>query len=122
MLFCTEEGIANQYVKEYFATMRFIVSIGWSICPSGYCFGHLQDAVDDDTLNHIYDLADYVNKMAFCFAIWASAKNNTLVEGKVSICISLSSSTRLGNLRRECCTRSMLTCSQHDSEVIQCPC
>merc|ERR1712141_341960 len=72
------DGISNKYVKESFATMRFIVSVGWSIYPLGYFFGYLQGAVDDDTLNLIYNLADFVNKIAFCLAIWASAKNSTL--------------------------------------------
>jgi len=72
------DGISNKYVKEAFATMRFIVSVGWSIYPLGYFFGYLQGAVDDDTLNLIYNLADFVNKIAFCLAIWASAKNSTL--------------------------------------------
>jgi len=72
------DGISNKYVKEAFATMRFIVSVGWSIYPLGYFFGYLQGAVDDDTLNLVYNLADFVNKIAFCLAIWASAKNSTL--------------------------------------------
>ena len=58
------DGIANKYVKESFATMRFIVSVGWSIYPLGYFFGYLQGAVHDDTLNLVYNLADFVNKIA----------------------------------------------------------
>ena len=60
--------------------MRFIVSVGWSIYPLGYFFGYLTGAVDDSILNLVYNLADFVNKIAFCLAIWASAKNNTLAE------------------------------------------
>ena len=70
-------GISNKYVQESFNTMRFIVAVGWSIYPLGYFFGYLQGSVDDDTLNLIYNLADFVNKIAFCLAIWASAKNST---------------------------------------------
>jgi len=70
----------NVYVKEAFGTMRFIVTIGWSIYPLGYFFGYLCGAVDDSTLNLVYNLADFVNKIAFCLAIWASAKNSTLTE------------------------------------------
>jgi len=68
----------NQYVREAFNTMRFIVTVGWSIYPLGYVFGYLTGAVDDSTLNLVYNLADFVNKIAFCLAIWASAKNSTL--------------------------------------------
>jgi len=69
---------ANQHVQESFSTMRFIVSVGWSIYPLGYFFGYLQGAVNDDTLNLIYNLADFVNKIGFVLAIWVSAKNSTL--------------------------------------------
>jgi len=71
------EGV-NQYVKSAFATMRFIVTIGWAIYPAGYFFGYLMGDVDDDALNLIYNLADFVNKIAFCLAIWNSAKQCTL--------------------------------------------
>merc|ERR1712187_481646 len=68
---------ANKYVQSSFDTMRFIVSIGWSIYPLGYFFGYLCGAVNDDVLNLVYNLADFVNKIAFCLAIWAAAKNCT---------------------------------------------
>jgi len=68
----------NKYVKESFNTMRFIVTVGWSIYPLGYVFGYLMGAVEDSTLNLVYNLADLVNKIAFCLAIWASAKSSTL--------------------------------------------
>jgi len=65
------------HVKEAFATMRFIVTVGWSIYPLGYFFGYLQGQVSDEALNLIYNLADMVNKIAFCLAIWHSAKKDT---------------------------------------------
>jgi len=71
-------GKVNKYVQESFNTMRFIVTIGWSIYPLGYFFGYLLGAVNDDILNLVYNLADFVNKIAFCLAIWQSAKNSTL--------------------------------------------
>ena len=49
-----------------------------SIYPLGYFFGYLMGAVDDSVLNLVYNLADFVNKIAFCLAIWASAKKSTL--------------------------------------------
>merc|ERR1712207_97214 len=67
----------NEYVKASFQTMRFIVSVGWSIYPLGYFFGYLLGGVDDSALNLVYNLADFVNKIAFCLAIWASAKKST---------------------------------------------
>jgi len=67
----------NKHVQASFGTMRFIVTVGWSIYPLGYLFGYLLGNVDDQVLNLVYNLADFVNKIAFCLAIWASAKNST---------------------------------------------
>merc|ERR1712113_1015098 len=55
----------------------FIVTAGWSIYPLGYFFGYLLGQVNDGSLNLVYNLADFVNKIAFCLAIWASAKKDT---------------------------------------------
>jgi len=68
----------NQYVKSSFATMRFIVTVGWSIYPIGYLVGYLLGSVRTGDLNLVYNLADFVNKIAFCLAIWSSAKSSTL--------------------------------------------
>merc|ERR1712113_109863 len=73
-------GKVNKYVQSSFNIMRFIVTVGWSIYPLGYFFGYLQGAVDDNVLNLVYNLADFVNKIAFCLAIWASAKADTREE------------------------------------------
>jgi len=72
----------NKYVQESFATMRTIVSLGWSIYPLGYFFGYLMGSVNDSTLNLVYNLADLVNKIAFVLAIWHSAKRSTADGGK----------------------------------------
>jgi len=68
----------NKYVQASFSTMRLIVTVGWSIYPLGYFFGYLMGSVEDATLNLVYNLADFVNKIAFCLAIWNSAKKCTL--------------------------------------------
>jgi bacteriorhodopsin len=72
----------NEHVKKSFSTMRFIVSAGWSIYPLGYFFGYLVGGVEDSILNLVYNLADFVNKIGFCLAIWASAKASTLEKGE----------------------------------------
>jgi len=64
-------------VKSAFGLMRFIVSVGWSIYPLGYFFGYLLGVVSDHPLNLIYNMADFVNKIWFCLAIWAAAKKET---------------------------------------------
>jgi bacteriorhodopsin len=72
------EESMNKNVASSFNTMRLIVTAGWSIYPLGYWFGYLQGSVDDDILNLVYNLADFVNKIAFCLAIWSCAKNSTM--------------------------------------------
>merc|ERR1712118_180179 len=75
----------NKFVQQSFATMRFIVTVGWSIYPLGYLFGYLMGSVQDSTLNLVYNLADFVNKIAFCLAIWASAKSSTMASKAAAI-------------------------------------
>merc|ERR1711862_663390 len=68
---------ATEAVQSAFGTMRFIVTVGWSIYPLGYFFGYLMGAVSDNPLNLIYNVADFVNKIWFCLAIWHAAKQET---------------------------------------------
>ena len=56
-----------------FSSMRIIVTIGWAIYPLGYVFGYLTGGVDANALNIIYNLADFINKIAFGLVIWAAA-------------------------------------------------
>merc|ERR1711991_1088928 len=67
----------SEAVQSAFGTMRFIVTVGWSIYPLGYFFGYLMGAVSDNPLNLIYNVADFVNKIWFCLAIWNAAKKET---------------------------------------------
>jgi len=69
-------------VASAFGTMRFIVTVGWSIYPLGYFFGYLLGAVSEAPLNLLYNLADFVNKIWFCLAIWAAAKKDTAEQRK----------------------------------------
>jgi bacteriorhodopsin len=62
-------------VKGSFGNMRFIVSVGWSIYPLGYLVGYLlMHGKGDNVLNVIYNIADFVNKIAFVLACWSCAK------------------------------------------------
>merc|ERR1712100_286250 len=58
-------GEVSQYVQASFNTMRFIVTVGWSIYPLGYFFGYLLGSVNDSALNLVYNLADFVSKIGF---------------------------------------------------------
>jgi len=73
---------ASSFVQSGFYKMAFIVTVGWSIYPAGYYFGYLHGAVSSPALNLIYNLADFVNKIAFCLAIWQSAKGDSLANPK----------------------------------------
>merc|ERR1712187_574228 len=64
-------------VASSFNNMRIIVTLGWSIYPLGYLFGYLLGAVDEVYLNVIYNVADFVNKIAFVLACWSCAKADT---------------------------------------------
>jgi len=60
-----------------FSALRIIVTVGWAIYPLGYIFGYLADNVDGESLNVIYNLADFINKIAFGLVIWAAAVNSS---------------------------------------------
>jgi len=64
-------------VANAFKNMRFIVTVGWAIYPAGYFFGFLSGSVSDVALNVIYNVADFVNKIAFVLACWACAKSDS---------------------------------------------
>merc|ERR1712100_675615 len=76
---------ASDAVKSAFNLMRFIVTAGWCIYPAGYFFGYLQGDVSDSPLNLIYNLADFVNKIWFCLAIWNAAKTETIEKNKKNV-------------------------------------
>ena len=64
------EGTASS--QKAFNALRIIVTVGWAIYPLGYVIGYI-GAGDAGSLNLIYNLADFVNKIAFGVVIWAAA-------------------------------------------------
>ena len=61
---------ANEGIKSAFNALRIIVLVGWAIYPLGYIFGYMLGSVDQGSLNIIYNLADFVNKILFGLIIW----------------------------------------------------
>ncbi len=59
-----------------FGALRMIVTVGWAIYPLGYVWGYAGGG-DADALNIIYNLADFVNKIAFGVVIWAAATSSS---------------------------------------------
>jgi bacteriorhodopsin len=66
----------NKALVTAFGAMRMIVTVGWAIYPLGYVFGYLTGGVDANSLNVIYNLADFLNKIAFGLVIWAAATSS----------------------------------------------
>jgi len=62
-----------------FNGLRLIVTIGWAIYPLGYFIEHLGGGVDVNSLNIIYNLADFLNKIIFGFVIYRAVMNDTKV-------------------------------------------
>ena len=69
----------NKALVTAFGALRMIVTIGWAIYPLGYIFGYLTGTgvIDANSLNIIYNLADFVNKIAFGLIIWSCAAANS---------------------------------------------
>lgn len=63
----------NAASQRAFNALRLIVTVGWSIYPIGYVLGYMTGSADAASLNLIYNLADFVNKIAFGVVIWAAA-------------------------------------------------
>ena len=69
-----ESGTAASQMA--FNALRLIVTIGWAIYPIGYFLG-IGEAGSADALNIIYNLADFVNKIAFGVVIWVAATSSS---------------------------------------------
>merc|ERR1711976_542739 len=68
----------SEAVQQSFNNMRIIVSLGWAIYPAGYFLGQVNDSAGAaQALNVTYNIADFVNKIAFVLACWSCAKSDT---------------------------------------------
>merc|ERR1719478_2113572 len=68
----------SEAVKQSFNNMRVIVSLGWAIYPAGYFLGQINDSAGAaQALNVTYNIADFVNKIAFVLSCWSCAKTDT---------------------------------------------
>ena len=63
----------NKSFVNAFSALRMIVTVGWAVYPLGYVFGTVTGGVDANSLNVIYNLADFINKIAFGLVIWVAA-------------------------------------------------
>jgi len=66
-------SLSNANVQKAYKWMLICVTVGWSIYPIGYYFGYMGGGADAATLNIVYNLADFINKIGFGVIIWAAA-------------------------------------------------
>jgi bacteriorhodopsin len=66
----------NAAAQSAFGTIRLIVTVGWAIYPIGYWMATGPGA-DIANANLIYNLADFVNKIAFGLAIYVAAVSDS---------------------------------------------
>ena len=69
--------IGNKPMVNAYVSMRMIVTVVWAIYPLGYVFGHITNSIDDNFLNLIYNVTDFINKIVFGLVIWVAATQNT---------------------------------------------
>ena len=66
----------NAAAQSAFNSIRWIVTVGWSIYPIGYWVGVGTNA-DMASANLIYNYADFINKIAFGLAIYVAAVSDS---------------------------------------------
>ena len=66
-------SLANANVQKAYKAMTFLVTVGWAIYPLGYFLGYMGGGADAGTMNIIYNLADFWNKIGFGIVIWSAA-------------------------------------------------
>lgn len=66
-------GSHNEPVQRGYFWLRLIVTVGWAIYPLGNFITSFGGYVDDGSLSVAYNLADFLNRMAFGVAVLASA-------------------------------------------------
>jgi bacteriorhodopsin len=71
----------SEAVSSAFSNMRLIVTFGWAIYPLGYVLGMMIGSEGDVFLNVTYNIADFVNKIAFVLACWSCAKTDSAAKG-----------------------------------------
>jgi sensory rhodopsin len=71
-----DEGVQRGYFW-----IRLIVTIGWAVYPLGNFISSFAGGVDSGSLAVTYNLADFVNRIAFAMAILTVAINHTYPAG-----------------------------------------
>jgi len=70
-------GSSNAAGQYAYTTLRKIITFGWIIYPLGYALGYFGGGVNMDTVNQVYNLADFINKILPGVIVWAAARMDT---------------------------------------------
>jgi bacteriorhodopsin len=70
----------NKKLQATYNALRLIVTIGWAIYPLAYFMEYLGGGVDGGSINLIYNLADFLNRIAFGLVIYHLAAGETARE------------------------------------------
>ena len=73
----------NENLNMAFNSLRLIVTIGWAIYPLGYFIEHLGGGIEVNSLNVIYNLVDFLNKLVFCLVIYRLAVKDSKAENLI---------------------------------------
>ncbi|MDE3238049.1 MAG: bacteriorhodopsin [Paracoccaceae bacterium] len=65
-------GSLNRPMQRGYFWLRLIVTVGWAIYPLGNFITSFGGYVDDGSLSVAYNLADFINRMAFGLAVLAT--------------------------------------------------
>ena len=72
----------NKKFQSTYNALRLIVTIGWAIYPLAYFMEYLGGGVDGASINLIYNLADFLNRIAFALVIYHLAAGETAREAR----------------------------------------
>ena len=72
----------NKKLQSAYNALRLIVTVGWAIYPLGYFAEYLGGGVDGGSMNLIYNLADFLNRIAFGLVVYHLAAGETAREAK----------------------------------------
>jgi bacteriorhodopsin len=72
----------NENFNSAFNSLRLIVTIGWAVYPLGYFIEHLGGGIEINSLNIIYNLIDFLNKLVFGLVIYRLAQKETKSGGE----------------------------------------
>ena len=71
----------NEKIQSAFFANRLILTIGWAIYPIGYFIENLGGGIDINSINVVYNLSDFLNKIVFGLIVYKAATEDTRING-----------------------------------------